>query len=146
VETVVVATAIRYSDPEHSRATKLAIGKAAARKAERRLEWRSRLKGTVINEEALRRWYNAAVFPVLSRHKLHAIMDCTGLSKQSAILIRSGRRIPHLLKFLPWPSLPAWSYRTGCCRRLQATAPKSDPERGYDRSHSNTSLWQLPQF
>jgi hypothetical protein len=96
-KTIVVATAIRYADPEHSRVTKLAIGKAAARNAERRLEWRSRLKGATINEEALRRWYNDAVFPALSRYKLRTIMECTGLSKQSAILIRSGRRIPHLL-------------------------------------------------
>jgi hypothetical protein len=50
-----------------------------------------------VSEEKLRCWYNTAVFPALSRYKLRAIMECTGLSKQSAILIRSGCHIPHLL-------------------------------------------------
>jgi CRISPR-associated endonuclease Cas1 len=127
---VVVATAIRYADPEHSRVTKLAIGKAATRNAERRLEWRSRFKGLAIDEEALRRWYNAAVLPALSRYELRTIMECTGLSKQSAILIRSGRRIPHLLHVPALAKLAGIELPKGLLPAPAETGVESHLERG----------------
>ena len=129
-KTVVVATAIRYADPEHSQAAKVAIGKAAARNAQRRLEWRSRLKGTAINEEALRCWYNDAVAPALSRYKLRTIMECTGLSKQSAILIRSGRRTPHLLHVPALAKLAGIEPPRGLLPTPAAMGPEAHLERG----------------
>jgi hypothetical protein len=97
--TIVTAIASRRADPKRSLAASLAIGKKASRNAASRKAWRARPEWSERDDEALRRWYAATVSPALTRCKLTAVMDATGLSKQSAIAIRAGRRIPHPLHF-----------------------------------------------
>jgi CRISPR-associated protein Cas1 len=125
---VIAATISRYGDPERSQKVKRAIGTAAARNAERRLEWRSRSEG--INEEALLRWYKSTVYPALSRYELRAIVECTGLSKQSAIAIRSGRRVPHLLHVPALAKLAGIEPPKGLLPAPAATGAESHLERG----------------
>jgi hypothetical protein len=93
--TIVAATASRRADPKRSLAANLAIGKKASRNAAGRNTWRSRPEWSETDDEALRRWYAAVIYPALTRCKLSAIMRATGLSKQFCITIRSGRRPPH---------------------------------------------------
>jgi CRISP-associated protein Cas1 len=93
--TIVAAAASRRADPKRSLAANLAIGKKASRNVAGRNTWRSRPEWSETDDEALRRWYAAVIYPALTRCKLSAIMRATGLSKQFCITIRAGRRTPH---------------------------------------------------
>jgi hypothetical protein len=57
-------------------------------------------------------------------------MECTGLSKQSAILIRSGRHIPHLLHVPALAKLAGVEPPKGLLPALAATGAESHLERG----------------
>jgi CRISPR-associated endonuclease Cas1 len=94
-QATVAAIATRHADPKRSGAANLAIGKKARRNAASRQAWRSRPEWSEADDERLCRWYTDAVYPALARCKLGAIMSATGLSKQYAIVIRAGRRVPH---------------------------------------------------
>jgi CRISPR-associated endonuclease Cas1 len=92
---IVAATVARYADPERAAASKTAIGKRAAANAAERLRWRERPGWSKADDEALHQWFIATLQARLGDCKLANIITATGLSKQSAVAIRTGRKIPH---------------------------------------------------
>jgi CRISPR-associated protein Cas1 len=96
---VVAATVERYADPKRAAALKAAIGKKAVENAAKRFLWRQRPGWSEAGDEALRQWFAGAVLVRLATCKLTDIMGATGLSMQSAVDIRTGRRVPHPLHF-----------------------------------------------
>ena len=66
-----------------------------AEHAAERLLWRQKPGWSEAGDEALRRWFIAVLQARLGDCQLASIMDATGLSKQLALAIRSGRHIPH---------------------------------------------------
>jgi len=92
---VVAATVARYADPERAAASKAAMGKRSVENAAERLRWRQRPGWSKAGDEALRQWFIATLQPRLGDCTLAAVMAATGVSKQLAATIRSGRHIPH---------------------------------------------------
>lgn len=92
---IVAATVARYADPKRAAASKTAIGKRAVENATQRLLWRQRPGWSKAGDDALRQWFAGTAQARLGDCKLAAIMAATGLSKQLAADIRSGRHIPH---------------------------------------------------
>jgi CRISPR associated protein Cas1 len=92
---IVAATIARYADPKRAAASKTAIGTRAVENATQRLLWRQRPGWSKVGDEALRQWFAGKAQAGLGDCKLAAIMAATGLSKQLAADIRSGRHIPH---------------------------------------------------
>lgn len=92
---IVAATVARYADPKRAAASKTAIGKRAVENAAQRHLWRQRPGWSKAGDEALRQWFAGTAQTRLGDCKLAAIMAATGLSRQLAADIRSGRHVPH---------------------------------------------------
>jgi len=92
---LVAATIARYADPKRAAASKTAIAKRAAENAAQRRLWRQRPGWSKAGDEALRQWFASTAQARLGDCKIAAIMAATGLSRQLAEDIRSGRHIPH---------------------------------------------------